>query len=413
MTGESLTSMGLLLLVACLIAIVSRKFGMPYIVGLVIAGILIALLPITPELPLSRELIFDIFLPPLIFEGALQLDWKSFRRELPLTLTLALLGVAIGAVFVAASMHLVFGWSLIGAALFGTLIAATDPVSVIAAFREMGAEKRLAMVVESESLLNDAVVAVAFVVLIGIAAGGSASPATVLPQFLLTALIGIAVGAAASGLAMIIAYNTSDSLIEIAITTVAAYGSFLVAEHFHGSGVLAAMTAGMMFGNIGWHRVLSASGCDDLDNAWAYFAFLANSFVFLLIGMNTASQPLLARDFLPFALVIVLVLIGRALAIYPLAALFRPTRLALSGDYQHVLFWGGLRGALALALALGVPSTVPEANLILAGAFAVVAFSILVQGLTMPPLIRRLGVGGKRADPDPCADSASGRSAIS
>jgi len=394
MTGESLSLIGGLLLVSCLIAIISRKLGMPYIVGLVIAGILIAFLPDAPKIPLSRDLIFDVFLPPLIFEGALQLNWKNFRKELPVTLTLALLGVAIGAAIVTMGMHMIFGWSIMGAALFGTLIAATDPVSVIAAFREMRTEERLSVVVESESLLNDAVVAVAFAILTGIAAGGSASVISAVPDFFVTAGIGIAVGAAASGIAMVIAYNTADSLVEIAITTVAAYGSFLIAEYFHGSGVLAALTAGLMFGNIVWHRVRSRDGRSDLDNAWAYFAFLANSFVFLLIGMNTANQPLLARDIYGMWIVILLVLAGRAAAIYPLSLLFSRTQLRLSGAYQHVLFWGGLRGALALALALAVPDSVPERELIIAGCFAVVAFSILIQGLTMPPLIRKLGVGG-------------------
>jgi len=401
MSGASLVPIGVLLLVACLIAILSRKLGMPYITGLVVAGIAIAFLPNAPQLPLSRALIFGVFLPPLIFEAALQLEWKDFRRELPVTLTLSLAGVAIAAAAVALGLHYWMGWSLIGAALFGVLIAATDPVSVIAAFREIGAQKRLAMVVESESLLNDAVVAVAFVVLVGIAGGESANLAATVPSFLVTAAIGIAAGAIASGIAMVIAYNTNDSLVEIAITTVAAYGSFLVAEYFHGSGVLAALTAGLLFGNVGWHRVLSARGCTDLDNAWAYFAFLANSFVFILIGINAASQPLHARDILGLGLVVLLVLAGRALSIYSLAALFRPTRLRLPLAYQHVLVWGGLRGALALALALAIPDSVAEREPIIAAAFIVVAFSILVQGLTMAPLIRRLGVG---AEPEPpCA----------
>lgn len=401
MSGASLVPIGVLLLVACLIAILSRKLGMPYITGLVVAGIAIAFLPNAPQLPLSRALIFGVFLPPLIFEAALQLEWKDFRRELPVTLTLSLAGVAIAAAAVALGLHYWMGWSLIGAALFGVLIAATDPVSVIAAFREIGAQKRLAMVVESESLLNDAVVAVAFVVLVGIAGGESANLAATVPSFLVTAAIGIAAGAIASGIAMVIAYNTNDSLVEIAITTVAAYGSFLVAEYFHGSGVLAALTAGLLFGNVGWHRVLSARGCTDLDNAWAYFAFLANSFVFILIGINAASQPLHARDILGLGLVVLLVLAGRALSIYSLAALFRPTRLRLPLAYQHVLVWGGLRGALALALALAIPDSVAEREPIIAAAFIVVAFSILVQGLTMPPLIRGLGVG---AEPEPpCA----------
>src|SRR6476661_6870507 len=147
MDGVLLAPIGVLLLVACLIAMLTRRLGLPYIVGLVVAGFLIALLPNAPELPLSRGLIFNVLLPPLVFEAALQLDWKRFRDELPLTLTLAFLGVAIAA------------------ALFGVLIAATDPVSVIASFREMGCQPRVSMVVESESLLNDGVAAVGFAVL--------------------------------------------------------------------------------------------------------------------------------------------------------------------------------------------------------------------------------------------------------
>src|SRR3954453_15279985 len=135
MDGILLAPLGALLLVACLIAMLTRRLGLPYIVGLVVAGFLIALLPSTPQVPLSRELIFNILLPPLVFEAALQLSWPRFRRELPLTLTLAFFGVAIAAAVVAAGMHGFVGWSWIGAALFGVLIAATDPVSGIDSFR--------------------------------------------------------------------------------------------------------------------------------------------------------------------------------------------------------------------------------------------------------------------------------------
>src|SRR5215212_479970 len=186
MTGVSLAPIGILLMVACLIAMLTRRLGLPYIVGLVVAGFLIALLPNSPDVPLSRDLIFNILLPPLVFEAALQLEWGRFRNELPLTLTLAFLGVGIAALVVATGMHWLVGWSWLGAALFGVLIAATDPVSVIASFREMGCQPRVSMVVESESLLNDGVAAVGFAVLSAIAAGAGASSASVGPQFLWT-----------------------------------------------------------------------------------------------------------------------------------------------------------------------------------------------------------------------------------
>src|SRR3954447_10931303 len=208
MTGLSLVPIGVLLLVACLIAMLSRRLGLPYIVGLVVAGMLIALLPNSPELPLSRDLIFNVLLPPLVFEAALQLDWKRFRAELPLTLTLAFLGVGIAAAVVAVGMHELVGWSWIGAALFGTLIAATDPVSVIASFREMGCLPRVSMVVESESLLNDGVAALGFALLSAIALGASPNAVNIVPAFAWTVGGGMIIGIAASGAILLIVGRT-------------------------------------------------------------------------------------------------------------------------------------------------------------------------------------------------------------
>lgn len=268
MTGLSLAPIGVLLLVACLIAMLCRRVGLPYIVGLVLAGILLALLPNSPELPLSRGLIFNVLLPPLVFEAALQLDWRRFRHELPLTLTLAFAGVGIAAAVVAAGMHWIAGWSWIGAALFGVLIAATDPVSVIASFRETGAEARVSMVVESESLLNDGVAAVGFAVLSAIAAGASPAVSFVVPAFLWTLLGGAIIGFAISGAILLIVGRTDDPLIEITLTTIAAYGSFLIAEHFHASGIIGALVAGLTIGNIGWARVISPAGRERVRYAW-------------------------------------------------------------------------------------------------------------------------------------------------
>jgi monovalent cation:H+ antiporter, CPA1 family len=405
MTGITLAPIGILLLVACLIAMITRRFGLPYIVGLVVAGFLIALLPNSPELPLSRGLIFNVLLPPLVFEAALQLEWRRFRGELPLTLTLAFLGVAIAASVVAAGMHWIVGWSWIGAALFGVLIAATDPVSVIAAFREMRCEPRVSMIVESESLLNDGVAAVGFAVLSAVAVGASPQLGSVAPAFLWSLAGGVAFGLGVSGLILLVVGRTNDPLVEITLTTIAAYASFLIAEHFHASGIIAAMSAGLLVGNVGWASVISAEGRQRVGYAWEYFAFLANSFVFILIGMNEANQPL--RDLGSVAVVVatLLVLAGRAVSIYPLAQMFRATRWRLPAAYQHTLFWGGLRGALALALALAVPTSVPERNAIIVTAFVVVAFSILVQGLTMPWLIKRFDLS--RKDPEAVAAGQS------
>ncbi len=387
----SVVALGLILLTASLVAIISRGLNLPYSVGLVVAGIVLTFVPTGVGLPLTRELIFTIFLPPLVFEAALQLKWTPFRRDLPLTSALAFAGVALAAAVVAAGMHEVVGWSWIGAALFGALIAATDPVSVIAAFKEMKVDRRLSGMVESESLLNDGAAAVGFSLLIGIAAGNAATPLALAGSLLWTVAGGVAVGLAVTGLLLAIAGRTEDHLVEITLTTVAAYGSFLIAESLHMSGVLASLSAGLLVGNLGWKRAISPNGRNHVLAFWEYAAFLANSIVFILIGGNEASQPIRIVAG-PAAVAVGFVLLGRVLAVYPICALFLPTRLRVPAQYQHVLVWGGLRGALALALALALPASIPERRDIALVSFAVVAFSIFVQGLTMPWLIRRLGL---------------------
>ena len=391
MQGVDFPLLGLLLLVASLVAMVTRRLSLPYPVGLVAAGILLAFLPIGLDLALTPELIFTVLLPPLVFEAAIQIPWQPFRRELPMLLLLATVGVVIAAGAVAVGMHFLIGWSWLGAAFFGVLIAATDPVSVIALFREIRVERRLYLLVEAESLLNDGTAAVAFVILAGIAGGASSGLLPVTAQLLLTVAGGIGCGLVVAGPLMLIAGRTSDPLVEITLTTLAAWGSFLLAEHFHMSGVLAAVAAGLLVGGLGWQRIFSDPGRPAVRAFWEYAAFVANSFVFILMGAGQASIPL-GPVIGAAAAAVGLTLIGRALAIYPLGLLLRRSPLAMPPSYQHVLWWGGLRGALALALALALPANLPERGEIVTVAFAVVAFSIFVQGLTIGPLTRRLGL---------------------
>ncbi len=190
---------------------------------------------------MSRDLIFNILLPPLVFEAALQLDWRRFRNELPLTLTLAFLGVALPVRSWPVGMHWIIGWSWIGAGLFGALIAATDPVSVIATFRHLGCLARVSIVIEAESLLNDGAAAVAFAVLSALGAGASPSLASVVPDFLWTLGGGVIDRPRGKRCDAFAAGRTNDPLVEITLTTIAAYASFLIAEHVHASGMISAL----------------------------------------------------------------------------------------------------------------------------------------------------------------------------
>lgn len=380
----------LLLLIAALVAMLARRYRFPYTVGLVFTGIALAFLPFSLNVTLTKELIFSALLPPLIFEAALFLNWSELRRELPLVIPMATLGLVLAALVTAFGMHWFAGWPLISAGVFGVLIAATDPVSVIATFKDAGVGGRLRMLVEAESLFNDGTAAVLFALMIALSQGHEPSLAGVLANVVLMVGGGVACGAFVTLVVLYLAGKTTDHLIEITLTTVIAFGSFLLAEHFHCSGVLATLTAGLIVGNRGHLGSISEKGRESVEAFWEYVAFVANSLIFLLIGVHEMKQSF-NGVWVAAAMAIVLVTTGRAVAIYPIAAAFSATKLRVDVSSQHIMVWGGLRGALALGLALGLPDTLPYRSEIVAVAFAVVAFSVIVQGLTMPPLLRALG----------------------
>jgi CPA1 family monovalent cation:H+ antiporter len=394
--ATDITQLGLLLFVSALVAMLTRRLRLPYTVGLVLAGIGLHLAQVRIDLQLSRDLIFSLFLPPLIFEAALCLRWTELRRDLPVVTLLATVGVMLAAAVTTAGMHYGFSWSWGSAGVFGILIAATDPVSVIATFKEAGVHGRVRLLIESESLLNDATAAVAFVSALALLAGATASPGAIAATLLLAVGGGIAAGLLAGWALVLLAGRSNDHLVEFTLTTLAAYGAFFLAEHFHCSGVLAALAAGLVVGN---RRPRSASSGTpasaatrdhSLEIFWEYVAFLANSLIFLLIGAQLAQQHF-AELWAPILAAIALVTLGRALAIYPLCALFAGSRLQVPRSQQHVLVWGGLRGALALALALALPADMPDRETLITLTYSVVVFSVFVQGLTITPLLRRLG----------------------
>jgi CPA1 family monovalent cation:H+ antiporter len=290
-------------------------------------------------------------------------------------------------------MHVWLDWDWGSAVLFGVLIAATDPVSVIATFKGVSSPPRLALLIEAESLLNDGTAAVAFVAVLGVIAGAHPTALSVAGSLLFAIVGGLLVGGFVAVSLMLLAGRTPDYLVEITFTTLAAYGSFFIAEYFHTSGVLATLAAGLVVGNFRSSSLISKIGRHALEPFWEYAAFVANSLIFLLLGAQEAQQHFKGL-WVPVMIAIALVTLGRAIAIYPLCALFSRSRRKVAYRQQHVLFWGGLRGALALALALALPDTVPLHDTIVTITFAVVAFSIFVQGLTITPLLRALHLMG-------------------
>lgn len=387
----------MLLIIAIIVALVAHRLKLPYTVGLVITGIALKLMHVNVEVKLTHEFIFDVILPPLLFEAAINIHWKPLRRDMFPIILLSTIGIVIAAAFVAWGIVYFLQWPLPSALIFGVLIAATDPVAVIAMFKDSGASGRLRLLVESESLFNDGTAAVMFAIVLAWAQGSYGAGISILPVLQglsLTVGGGIFIGFVCAMIAILVSGHSADHLQETALTTACAYGSFLLAEHLHISGVLATVTAGLFMGNLGVlkegdeNNNLSERGRAFIIDFWEFAAFLANSLIFLLIGLRVAVISFPKIGVFTLSIITLLVIIGRALAVYPLCMPLWRSRWSIPLKQQHILWWGGLRGALALALALSLPDTIAMHDEIVIAAFGVVAFSVLVQGITMPLLLR-------------------------
>ena len=380
----------LLLLIAAVVAMLTKRLRLPYSAGLVAAGLGLAALPFAPTITLTREFLFTALLPPLLFDSAFHLHWEWLRRNAPVIGLLATAGVVLSGSVTAAGMHYALRWPWTDALIFGALIAATDPVSVIATFKEAKAHGRLLVLVEAESLFNDGTAAVAFGVVAALAVGQQFTPDRIALMLLQSIGGGVFCGSAVAVICLLLMGRTTDHLVEITFTTVAAYGSFLLADHYQLSGVLATITAGLVMSNLKSIDGISPRGKEAIHTFWEYAGFVATSMVFLLIGVQQSHHNFLAV-WVATASALGFVLLGRAFAVYGCCLAFSRSSLRVSGPHQHILFWGGLRGALALALALGLPEQLPMREQIITISFGVVAFTIFVQGLTMTPFLRRMG----------------------
>jgi len=381
----------LLVLVATLVAIAVRRIRLPYTVALVLVGLAITIWrPL--DISVTPELILFLFVPPLIFEAAFNLDLRLLRDNLAPILVLAVPGVLLTTFFVGGVVALGTGLPFATAVVFGALIAATDPVAVIALFRALGVPHRLAVALEGESLFNDGTAIVIFRLAVSAAVLGVFDPVSGLFDFFQVALGGIAVGLALGWLAAQLIARVNDHLVSATLTTLLAYGTYLVAERLHVSGVLAVVVAGLVTGNLGAAGV-SPTTKSMIFSLWEYLAFLANSLVFLLIGLDI-DLPLLWANLWPIAVAVAAVLISRAVVVYGLSWLvfLGRGRQRFPLRWRHVLFWGGLRGAISLALALSLPVTLAGRDMLEAMVFGVMLFTLLGQGTTLQFLLRRLGL---------------------
>ena len=401
-----------LMFVASISAIFVKKARFPYTIGLLIIGILVGYLSsrvevLAPmrEVQLSPDLILFLILPTLLFEASINIDSKILFRNLVPILVLATVGLLISTTIVGLGISAATPLTLGAALLFGALISATDPVAVIALFKELGVPKRLSTLVDGESLFNDATAIVVFNILLGIVAAGTAFSASIaidgIWQFLVVFFGGLLVGVVLGGAMLwVIALEKQDHMVQAALTIVLAYLAFIVAEHFlHVSGVIAVVAAGV-FGSWAGARIFDDKMRHYVTEFWELMAFFANSMIFLLIGLSEYHlfedlgryQETIGYILLGF----VLTLVARLVVVYgltPLTNRLSPEARVGSSD-KAIMFWGGLRGAIPLALALGLPADFEHRVMIIDLTLGVVLMSLLIQGTTVGWLLKKLKLIG-------------------
>lgn len=407
----------LLITIASIIAALVKRIKIPYTIALVLGGLVLSILGWVNPITLTEELVLFTFLPALLFEASWNLDVRHLKEHwLPVAL-MASIGVVLSISVIGFGLHYLLGLPFLPSLLIGAMVAPTDPVSVVAIMKQFKLDHRLASIIEAESLFNDGTAVVLFKLLTAILLLGASFSlddpfqftANALLQFGLVVGGGALVGILLGGLFSFITSKFEDHLLELTFTTIVAYGSFFIAEqilvpgqipHLHLSGVIATVCAGLMMGNVGRKYGMSASTRLVVASFWDYAAFFVNSLIFLIVGLDmvfgqfSLQWPVVLAGF-------GIALLSRLISVYSLSGLSHLVKRPVPRSWQHVLVWSSLRGALSMALVLSLPrdllpETLRETAIVLV--FGIVLASLLVQGLSMPALLKRLGLAHEPTD---------------
>jgi Na+/H+ antiporter len=400
---------GLFVLVAGL-NVVAQRLTIPYPIVLVLGGLIVGAIPGVPDITLNPDLVLVIFLPPLLYSAGVFADLQALRNNLRPILLLSIGLVLATTCVVAVIAHELIGLSWALSFALGAIVSPTDPIAATSIMRSLGAPRTMVNVIEGESLVNDATALVVYRVAVSAAIGGSFSAPEAAVELVGAAVGGVLIGAAVGYALVAIRRHIDDTTTQLTVSLLSGYAAFIPADLVGASGVLAVVTAGLF---IGWHAPVLISPQTRLESnaMWRILIFLLNATLFMLIGLQlpvildgVANQS--AGELLGYAAIVCAAVIGtRALwsftVVYIIRALDRrpQQRLRRTGWRQRLVSsWSGMRGAVSLAAALALPletdagTPLPDRDLILFLTFAVILVTIVGQGLTLPWLIRKLGV---------------------
>ena len=423
---------GLLVAVACLSAL-ARHLSVPYPIVLVLGGALVGFVPGLPEVKLDPEVVLVVFLPPLLYGASIYANFGDLRANLR-GLALSTVGLVLATMCAVAwvAHALIPGLPWEAAFVLGAIVSPTDPLAAATILRRLDAPRRMVSGIEGEGLFNDATALVAYRVGVAAVVAGSFSLADATLKFVLGAAGGVAIGIAVGWIVAEIRKRTTDTQVNVTISLLTGYAAFVPADAVGASGVLAAVTAGIYMGIRG-PRILPARTRLQGYFVWDILDFIVNAILFVLIGLQLrtvvdALSGYSASTLAGYALAVTGVVVGtRLLWFFTVPYLMRaidrrPAQRArrLGARWRLVMAWSGMRGAVSLAVALALPLTTdagdgfPQRDLIVFLTFAVIFFTLVVQGLSLPPLIRRLGVsdGGVDADEEIRARLVATKAAI-
>lgn len=378
----------------------------PFPIVLVIVGLLLSLLPLRLELPLSHDILFFLILPPILFAGALQLDYDRLRQNAPLIALLLIVGLPIAIFIMGFGAQYLFSFPLTVALLLGAMLYPLDPIAILSVFKEMDAPDRLLTIIKGEPLFDDGLAVVFFTVFLGLSqtiqnTGESLGTVltlgkigSILSNLVITSIGGVVIGVVFAAIAVGLSGSLAgDAPTDVLLTVLVAYGSMLVAEHYlHLSGILAVVTAGIAIGVAGDRELLTSDGRTFVQSTWDEADLLANTWVYILIGAHTQISALIDQAGV-ILLSTVLFLIARAGIVYGLTPIANRWLAApVPMNYRHIFVWGALHTVVPIALALDLPTELSFASQLQTIVFGVAIVSILLQGLSMPYVLRGLNI---------------------